>query len=279
MLDPHSPYDPVPKFADRIKVDESKLPVPRSYYSKRKYDPAQRSAIEQIFIRNLYLAEVESVDERVGFIIEMLKHNQLLDSTYIIFTSDHGEQFGEHGLFGHGGHGKGCHYYEGLMRVPLIISGPHIPKGKRIKDLISLLDLPPTLKELLGVKYQEKMQGESLGPIIFENARRDGHLFFDDIQDHDQVDALIEGGYKLITLKNDKYELYDIDIDPRELTSFAYRVPERIDLMMDRILKMRKENKQLQKKNIQSLGGNLDKMSAEEKQKVIEKLKALGYIN
>ncbi|NIO29817.1 MAG: sulfatase-like hydrolase/transferase [Candidatus Latescibacteria bacterium] len=278
ILDPHSPYDPVEKFASRIDVDESKLPVPRSYYSKTKYDRKKCSMVEQIYIRDLYFAEVESVDERVGFILQILKHKNLLDNTYIVFTSDHGEQFGEHGLFEHGGHGLNCHYYEGLIRVPLIIAGPELPKGKRIKDYVSLLGLMPTLKDLLGVKYKDNMQGDSYRPLIFENVEESEFLYFDDVQEHDQIDALVENNYKLICSKGSKFELYDIVADPQERINFATRIPQLVESMYDKILKMRNENKHRRKQNLMALGDNLDLMSDEEKREVVEKLRSLGYI-
>ena len=279
ILDPHAPYDPAEKFTARINFDDSKLPVPRNYYSKAKYNRAKRSLVEQAFIKMLYIAEIESVDERVGFVIAMLRHKNMLDNTYIVFTSDHGEQFGEHGLHGHGGHGLGCHYYEGLIRVPLIIFGPNLPKGKTIKDSVTLLDLMPTLKDLLGVKYKDNMQGRSYGPLIFENARRDGFLFFDDIQEHDQIDALIENDFKLIAHRDGKHELYELVSDHHELTNFAPRIPQRADAMLEKINQMRSENNQRRKKNMELLSDNVDQLSSDEKKKIIEKLKALGYVN
>jgi choline-sulfatase len=278
ILDPHAPFDPPPKFADRIQFDDSQLPVPREYYSKAMYNRAKRSLLEQAFIQRLYVAEIESVDERIGFVIAMLKHLDQLDNTYIIFTSDHGEQFGEHGLHGHGGHGLGCHYYEGLVRVPLILFGPNLPKGKTVDSRVTLLDLAPTLKDLLGLKYPDRMQGRSWSPLIFENAGRDGFLYLDDIQDHDQIDALIEDHYKLIALKNGRHELYEITTDPRELTDYAPRQPQRIGAMMEKIIRMRNENGQRRKNNMENFQEDMADMPPEEREKLIEKLKALGSI-
>ncbi len=278
ILDPHFPYAPAQKFASSIYVDESKLPVPTHFYWTRRYDMSTRSAMELKFIRDLYVAEVESVDERVGFILKILKHKDLLDDTYFIFTSDHGEQFGQHGLFGHGGHGLGCHYYEGLIRIPLIIAGPELPKGKRIKNIVSLLGLMPTLKDLLGVEYKDDVQGRSYSPLILENSRFREPLYFDDVRVHDQIDALIENTYKLISLKGSRYELYDVFIDPEENSNFASRNTQLVESMHEKLMKYRERNQQRQKQNIALLDEDMDKLSDDEKQDVIEKLKALGYI-
>jgi arylsulfatase A-like enzyme len=279
ILDPHAPYSPIERFASRIDVDESKLNHPKSYYSKHIYDKSQCTEPEVKFIRDLYVAEVESVDERVGFVLSALSEKKLLDNTLIVFTSDHGEQFGEHGLWEHGGHGKGCHYYETLLRVPLIIAGPGLPKGKSVSSKVSLIGLMPTLKELLGVKYDDDMEGESFASLMFEGESEGDFLYFDDVQEHDQLDAALQGSYKLISLENDAFELYDVVHDPQESTNEASRNPERVESIYKIILHMRAENGERQRKNLAALGNELPMMSEEKKQKVIEKLRSLGYIN
>jgi choline-sulfatase len=279
MLDPHYPYAPVKKFAARIEVDESSLSLPRTVYSTKKLKRKNCSPADNKFLRDLYIAEVESVDERVGFIISSLMHKKLLDNTYIVFTSDHGEQFGEHGLFEHGGHGLGCHYYEGLLRVPLIMAGPDLPRGATIIQNISLLSLMPTLKQLLGVEYESDAQGRSFIHLVQAGAQTNGPLYFDDIRRHDQIDAVIEGEYKLICLENERYELYNLSLDPREEINYAGRQPDRVRSMFKFVKKMRAENDRRRELSRSMLKDMLDKQSDAETQKIIEQLKSLGYIN
>jgi len=278
ILDPHSPYHPVEKFRSRIAVDTSRLPVPPYFYWTRVTDRSKMSAAEHRFMRDLYVAEVESVDERVGFIVDALRERGHLEDTYVVFTSDHGEQFGAHGLYEHGGHGKGCHYYEGLVRVPFIIAGPGIPRGKRIGDAVSLLGLMPTLKELLGVEYPEEMQGESYCALISGTGKPRADVYFDDVQVHDQVDALVEGGYKLITRAGGGHELYAIDIDPGESIDLAAKNPTLVEAMDAKIQAMRKRNARRRKRNTAALGSDVKKLSGRERAAVIEKLRALGYV-
>jgi arylsulfatase A-like enzyme len=278
ILDPHSPYAPVEKFLSKITVDESQLPVPKEFYWTRRFDRSKCTPPENKFIRDLYIAEVESVDERVGFILEILRHKNLMDDTYIVFTSDHGEQFGEHGLYEHGGHGLGCHYYEGLVRVPLIITGPGLPQDTEITDNVSLLGLMPTLKDLLGVKCENDMQGESYVPLLSGSHLERDYLYLDDVQEHDQRDALIENSYKLIALENGKNELYEISVDPKEEINFASRNPQLVETMFAKITQMRAENEQRQKRNLVALGDSLELMTAGEKRELIKKLRTLGYV-
>jgi arylsulfatase A-like enzyme len=279
MLDPHYPYDPVEKFNSQIEVDESALPQEKRIYSRVVQTVAGLSNTEQRYVRDLYTKEVESVDERVGFIVETLKQKRLIDNTYIVFTSDHGEHFGEHGLFGHGGHGLGCHYYEDLVKVPLIVFGPELPKGKRVKDNVSNLDLMPTLKDLLGIEYEEDMQGQSYKALMFGDSSRGGVLYFDDVRTHEQIDALLDDNFKLISLKDRNFELYHLAEDGDEKENIASSQADRVASMYDAVLKLRKTNSERQKKNIAALNeDDLREFSEQEKQDIIKKLKALGYI-
>ena len=71
------------------------------------------TAVEIEYVKRLYNAEVESMDERVGLLINALRAGGVLENTYIVFTSDHSELFGEHGLMGHIGV-----FYDDLVRIP-----------------------------------------------------------------------------------------------------------------------------------------------------------------
>lgn len=208
----------------------------------------------------------------------MLEHKGLMDKTYIVFTSDHGEQFGDHGLYGHGGFGRNCHYYEGLMEVPLIIAGPKISKEQRVQERISLLDLMPTLRELLGIDYEDKVMGKSIASAIFNKPIKNAPLYFDDVQEHNQLDALLEDNFKLICLNNGRFELYNLMEDSREEVNLAPYQPKRVQALYKRIMKFRKDNEARKKQNIAAIDDNLDQLSDEERQKILQQLRSLGYI-
>ncbi len=273
IIDPHEPYAPVRKFERRITINRSALTKPERYYGIRNLFEGEMSEEENKYYRARYIAEVESVDERIGYVLKIMDYKKIFEQTYFILTADHGEQFGEHSLYGHGGY-----YYEVLLRVPLIIAGPGLPKGKRIETNVSLISLMPTLKDLLGVDYENDTQGESLEELIFDRSKYNKPLFFDDVRVHDQIDALLENNFKLITALEDKFQLYDISKDPLELNNIATSNHEIMQSMLKKIADFREENKRRQAINITKIDPDDTQLTDEEKQEMLKELKALGYI-
>lgn len=278
ILDPHEPYAPLETFKRGIAVDHSRLSRHERFYSSRKNFDGPLDAYEEEYLRRLYLAEVESVDERVGYLIAALEERQLLDNTIILFTSDHGEQFGEHGEFGHGGFGLTSNFYDVLLRVPLIIAGPGVPRGTRISTAVSHLGLMATLREMLGVRYAADMQGESLAPLIRGERPRDHPLYFDDVRAHEQVDALLSGSFKLIALSGSDFELYDTANDRDELMNLAGSLPERVRSLYDTMTAIRARNIDRKRLNFAALEDTTQQLSDEDKKEMIDQLRALGYL-
>ncbi len=112
--------------------------------------------------RRLYDAEVAYTDHEIGLLLSALGESGRLDNTVIVFVADHGENFGEGGLFfehGDNGHDAG-------LRVPLIFSGPGVEQGKRDAGAVSLVDLMPTALSLLGMPVPEGLDGCDLTPRL-----------------------------------------------------------------------------------------------------------------
>ena len=102
----------------------------------------------------------ENIDIQLGKVLNKLEAMGELDNTYIIYTSDHGIAIGRHGLMGK------QNLYEHTWRVPFIIKGPGIAKGKRVKGNSYLLDVLPTLCDLAGIEIPKTVEGSSLKPVI-----------------------------------------------------------------------------------------------------------------
>ena len=102
----------------------------------------------------------ENIDIQIGKVLDKLEAMGELDNTYIIYTSDHGMSIGRHGLMGK------QNLYEHTWRVPFIVKGPGIEAGKRVEGNIYLLDILPTLCDLVGIEIPKTVQGKSFKPIL-----------------------------------------------------------------------------------------------------------------
>lgn len=285
FFDPHAPYDPAKKFKTKIPLDPEKLPKKESFYTKNLLTPFKKlikknkfSSHEYYFLKALYKAEVESLDQRVGDIIKALRLKGLLEKTFIVFTSDHGECFGEHGQIGHGNR-----FSQPLVHIPLIVAGPGIPKGKKEKIVVSHLDLMPTLKELLGVQYADNMKGESYHSLFYGKPIRQRTPYFDRKSHlpskNSESDAMLLDNYKLIVNKeNDRwvFELFNIKNDPGELENISEENPRTREKIFKKMMEIRKENKLRLKRNFKKIDKNINLDLA--MQKTLEQLRSLGYI-
>ena len=180
IFDPHEPFDPPQQYLDRFDVDslsgpkfrDSDLEAQATLSEIDFQHPARRpEEFNAKWIQAAYYAMIELIDENVGRMLEALERTGQRDNTIVIFMSDHGEALGDHGLLL-----KGCRFYEGLVRVPLIISRPgHFLEGARRGALVELLDIAPTLLELAGLSIPKRMQGKSLRKLLVDGVAEDHH--------------------------------------------------------------------------------------------------------
>ncbi|SVE42898.1 uncharacterized protein METZ01_LOCUS495752, partial [marine metagenome] len=122
-------------------------------------------------LKAAYYAMIKLIDDQFGRLVKFLEETGQLENTLIIFSTDHGESLGDHGLIE-----KGCRFYEGLVHVPLIFSLPGIVKANlQSKALVELMDITPTLLEIVGIPIPAYMQGHSLWPILTGSKRPESH--------------------------------------------------------------------------------------------------------
>ena len=280
IMDPHAPYSPPRKLRNKINIDTSKLKRNKKYYrrisSKYLADLGEEGPTlddyELHYVTQLYSREIESVDERLGKILKALEINELRDNTIIVFTSDHGEGFGEHGKFFHGGS-----YYEPIVRVPLIITGPGIVKGKRIKKAVSHIDLMPTLKDLLKIDCLNNAQGRSFkSSLVSEKESINDRIIYFVVNGGSGYPSAIRfKNYKLIIKSKKDIKLYNLSKDPEELYDLSKEKPQLLEELKEKIEKIRNENKRRKKKNMKHFDkAFLERMNKE----TIKKLRSLGYI-
>jgi len=186
-----------------------------------------------------YYAMIKLIDDQLGRILNVLDETGQRENTVIIFTSDHGEMLGDHGLIQ-----KGCRFYEGLVRVPLIFSWRgHFENGLKSDALVELVDKTPTLLELAGLPIPEQMHGRSLLPILQGESDANHHRdfvrceYYDalDQRDHSFATMYRDKRYKLVVYHgHEEGELYDLVDDPDEFTNLWYTTDKQ-DIKFDLI--------------------------------------------
>ncbi len=171
-------------------------------------------------LKAAYYAMIRLIDDQIGRILDFLEHSGQRENTVIIFSSDHGESLGDHGLIL-----KGCRFYEGLVRVPLIVSSDRFVSGLRSNALVELIDIAPTLIEIAGEITPAHMQGQSLLPLLLGAVPSDHHREFVRSEYIDALDLpggtfatmYYDGRYKISVYHgHDVGELYDLQEDPGE---------------------------------------------------------------
>ena len=271
-FDPHAPFDAPPEYLAR--VDAAELPLPRfresdlsrqaafaaiDQQTKVASDPRIRKNVRPVSagdhdaiasrppsdydalqVKANYYAMIMLLDDQLGRIIDALRDSGQLDNTIVVYMSDHGELLGDHGLIL-----KGCRFFDGLVRVPLIFSWPgKIGRGRVSDALVETVDVAPTLLQAAGLPIPESMQGRSLLPILDGTSPRDAHKphvtseYFDSMgghPDHTHGSMVFDGRYKSVVYHGHAIgELYDHASDPLEFDNLWDR-PDCRDLKADRL--------------------------------------------
>jgi arylsulfatase A-like enzyme len=169
---------------------------------------------------------ISMLDDKVGELLGTLDELGLRENTVVVFLSDHGDMAGDHGLLL-----KEFIHYQGIVRIPLMISGPGIAAG-RTQSLVSMIDIAPTVLDLAGAPHYHGMQGHSLLPVIDDHdaSVRDRVLIEEDRLyfpmarfDHGpRMRTLVTQDARFTVYQGAGYrELFDLSADPGELDNLA----------------------------------------------------------
>lgn len=259
--DPHHPFTPPSEYFDRYRPDDIDLaatfgdnladapPHLRELVEHRGKQgrPFDCFAPTEKQLRHSLAAAygmITMLDDAVGTIMATLHDTGLADRTVVIFTSDHGDMWGEHGLLL-----KHAVHYESCTRVPLTIHVPGLPAG-RTDALASSLDLAPTVLSLANVEPYRDLHGRDLGPLLEAVQSRSGwrdHVLIeeDEIFGVPRLEApirmrtLVTAHARLTHYSDQSFgELYDLRNDPREMRNLFHEAsakPLRSD-MTERLL-------------------------------------------
>ena len=156
------------------------------------------------------------IDDQVDRVLAALRDSGLEDNTIIIFTSDHGELLGDHGLLF-----KGPHHYDCLLRVPTLIRWPGtISPGTQVDELVEFIDLSATILELAGIEVPVGMQGRSILPMLLGGPAESRDSVLVERQDlywNLDLRTLRTTEWKLNYYRGRPFgELYDLKNDPNE---------------------------------------------------------------
>jgi arylsulfatase A-like enzyme len=156
-FDAHTPYVPSPRSPARFGIQPK---APRDYRLLHDFKDADKYKMrlrDIAMARDCYDDCIAFLDEQLGKLLVELQRQSLFDNTLVIITSDHGEAFGDHGLFGHGDN-----LYLDQIAVPLVILAPGAPAGRVVEAPASLRDLPATVIDQLGLADGSPIPGHSL---------------------------------------------------------------------------------------------------------------------
>lgn len=234
FMKPHSPFYPPRQWAEKYLVERMTLPKVGDisgyppHIQRRIQHTASLGEKRQRAHRAGYLGNLAFVDTCVGYLYDALEKEGLLDNTIVVYTSDHGEMDGDHGLFQ-----KFC-MFEPSVRIPLIVSYPkHLPENKVTNALTEYIGLYPTLSELAGLEpprkttlhnvpgAPERMDAKSFA-VICRNPNLDGPTaVFSEYNLRAKICEYMvrTRRYKYIYNHGSTHELYDHEADPGELVN------------------------------------------------------------
>jgi len=221
LREPHFPYNPPPPFDARYGPDGL---FPGGIDDTAVVDDLNRKAAagkppsEEVLarVRGLYLGNLAYADSLVGKVL-----GKLDPSTIVVVTADHGEALFEHGYLGHN-----TQLYEESIRIPLLIRAPGFAP-RRVRDLVELIDLTPTLLDLAGVADAMGLQGRSLVPALAGESLEGPKLAFSRTLWAKPRYSARGDRFKLIwDSRTGASELYDLENDPEERTTVVSRVRE-----------------------------------------------------
>jgi arylsulfatase A-like enzyme len=239
-FDAHDPYDPQEPYRTRFPGTVEKW---RSLAALRQRPPEELRALQAA-----YDGAIASLDEEVGRLLDDLERRGILENTIVVITSDHGEEFGEHGVTGHG-----TSQYANVLHVPLIVITPDSAAvGARIRRFVSLRDVPATIEDLVTATARE-LPGHSLRPLWSGDTLAPISPVFSDVQrlatlparyptsKHNIQSLIVEDRWHLIRPEGGAAELYDLATDSLEAHNLAGDPAHGIRLraMMDSVTRLR----------------------------------------
>jgi len=220
-----APHDPRSMPEDFLRMyDQQKIEIPANFEPEHPFDngwlkgrdellaefPRTESEVQRHIAE--YYGMISHLDAAIGRVMNKLREREILDNTIILFAGDNGLAVGQHGLMGK------QNIYDHSVHVPFILAGPNVPADEKREALIYLIDIFPTLCDLIGIQHPTTIEGQSLIPHLerpAEKIREYLHFAYEGLQR-----GIRDQRYKLIEyVVNDRHaqtQLFDLLNDPRE---------------------------------------------------------------
>ncbi|MHA6481713.1 sulfatase [Paenibacillus sp. strain BS8-2] len=162
-FDPHEPFDPPQHYIDLYDKDYRGQDVIWPTYGRNSLSEEETERV-----RKLYAAEITMTDRWIGYLLDQIELLGLMENTMIVLATDHGHMFGEHELMGKPWSGiSDSNMYQEVAHIPLVVYHPQNPEpGKRVNDLVQLVDLYPTILDAFEISSPQDLQGRSLLPLL-----------------------------------------------------------------------------------------------------------------
>ena len=267
-------YTPDPQYCEPWLRDSEidRLPQVAQLWAAANGDPVDREAVR--LLHQIYRATIQQMDERFfARVMQALEQRGLSEQTLVVLVADHGEAFLEHQEVGHG-----KSLWNELVRVPLILRGPKIPKGVRQNEAVHLADVAPTILDILELDPDARWTGRSL---LDPAAEREAQwLTLKDNHSGGDWDGVIAGQWKLLLQypageSAPRHFLFDLDADPAEqnngwdeFTAAGERMQQRLQLGIQQFEDL--------VESLPSEGGNEGSFAEPE---LLNTLRQLGYLD
>jgi len=271
-FDPHAPYSPPERF---LPDGEAPPNIGTSFDQHVEVVAGTRllTRDERAWIRQLYLAEVRYLDEQVGLLIGELERLGLYEDALIVFTSDHGEEFWEHGSYQHG-HSM----YDEVVAVPLLVKFPGASHKGVYTPRVSTQFVLPTIAELCGLQPQRSCSNApSLAAIAAGLPSADATTLVQAGTCYqEELEAVIFGGdYKLIRrLGTQREELFNLRTDPNERRCLLASAPATAEAGRRALEELRERSRK-----VRACYQPAEQQAPEAGRERLRQLRSLGYLN
>lgn len=220
-IDPHVPYRPPNRYLGLYGDTDYRGPVnfraDSTLLENVKLGRVRLAARDREHLQALYDGEITYHDVHFRAILDGLERRGLADNTMVVVTSDHGEEFWDHGSVGHG-----HSVYEELLHVPLFVKLPGVP-ARQVEASVGLVDVMPTILDALGIEAPDAMSGRSFLPELrgagTDAPRASVSGFMENWR------TVTDQRFKLILRPRRAAKLYDLDNDPQEANDIAASHP------------------------------------------------------